>query len=217
MHLARGDLRAQGLIGAQQKLLSSLPASIEGARNLCAAEGAVGQQTTVFAGKGNSLRNALVDDRCADFRESVNICFTRAKISSLDRVIEETIRPVTVVLIVLGGIDSTLRSDRVGPACTVLVTEAFDVEALLAKGCRRRPSGETASDDDQLEFALVRGTDDLGVVLVGGPFAFQRTGRDVSFRGHLVTPLPRPKKRIEIGIETYPTKSTQAKMPAPVS
>jgi hypothetical protein len=92
LDLARGDLRAQGLIGAQQKLLSSLPASLEGARNLCAAEGAVASRPP-YAGK-ELLCNALVV--MIDDRESVNIRFTRAKIS-LDGVIEETIRTATVV------------------------------------------------------------------------------------------------------------------------
>ena len=113
LHLPRGDLRAKRLVGTKEKLLASLAAGIEGARDLRAAKGAVGQKTAVFAREGNPLRHALVDDRGADLGQAVDIRLARPKVTALDGVVEEAIDAVAVVLIVLRGVYSALRGDRV--------------------------------------------------------------------------------------------------------
>ena len=82
------------------------------------------------------MRHALIDDRGADLRQTVDIRLPRAEVSALDGVVEEPIDAVAVVLIILGCIDSPLCGDRVGAACTILITETFDIESLLAKRCR---------------------------------------------------------------------------------
>ena len=123
-------------------MLAGLAARIEGARNLRAAKGAIGQEPAVFARKRNPLRDALVDDRGADFCEPVNIRFARAEVAAFDGVVEKPINAVAVVLIVLRGVDSALRGDRVRAARAILIAETFDIESLLAKrgrGGRRRP------------------------------------------------------------------------------
>ena len=61
-HFAGRDLAGQCLVGAEQKLLTSLPAGIEGTRDLRPAERAIGEIAAVLASKGNPLRHALVDD-----------------------------------------------------------------------------------------------------------------------------------------------------------
>ena len=91
LDLPSGNLRAERLVGAKEKLLAGLPSGIEGPRDLRAAEGAVCQEATVLARKGNPLCNALVDDRGADFGQAVNIGFARPKVTALDGVVEETI------------------------------------------------------------------------------------------------------------------------------
>ena len=80
--------------------------------------------------------NALVDDRGADFGQSVNIGFARPKVTALDGVVEKAIDAVAVILIVLRGVYSALRSDRMRPARAILIAKTVDVEPLLAKRCR---------------------------------------------------------------------------------
>ena len=62
LHLFVVDGATQCGVGPKQKLLASLTAGVEGARNLCTTEGAVVEQTAIFTGKGHSLCHTLVDD-----------------------------------------------------------------------------------------------------------------------------------------------------------
>ena len=66
----------------------------------------------------------------------VDVRLSGSEVSPFDGVVEEPIDAVAVVLIVLGGVNSTLGGNRVRPARAVLVTETLDIESLLAK--RRR-------------------------------------------------------------------------------
>ena len=77
------DLAFERLIGAEQKLLAGLAARVEGARDLRAAEGAVGERAAVFAREGHALRDALVDDVDADLRQAIDVGFARAEVAAL--------------------------------------------------------------------------------------------------------------------------------------
>ena len=150
---AGGDLPAERLVGAEQKLLAGLAAGVKGSRNLRAAEGAIGEESAVFAREGHALRDALVDDGIDDFRETINVRFARAKIAAFDRVVEKPVNAVAVVLIIFGGIDPALGGDAVGAARAVLEAERFYVVAQLGQGGRGRPARQPGADDDDLEFA----------------------------------------------------------------
>ena len=113
-HTTATDLLFQRLIRAEQQLLAGLSARIESPRDLRTAERAVCQQPAVFSGERHSLRHALVDDVYAQLGEAVHVSFARAKIAALDGVVEEPINAVTIVLIILGGVDAALGSDAVG-------------------------------------------------------------------------------------------------------
>ena len=217
LDLASGNLGAHSLVGAEEKLLAGLTSSIEGSRNLRAAKGAVCKEPAIFAREGNPLRDTLVDDQRADFGKPVNICFAGSKIAALYGVVEKTIDAVAVVLIVFCGVYSALCGDRVRAARAVLVAKALDVEALFAQRCGGGRAGQAAAHDNKLVLSLIRGTDDFGVIFVGGPLFFEWTGRDVSVERHCTIPFPRPKKRTDTGIEIYPTNKTQANIGAPVS
>jgi hypothetical protein len=78
------DLAGQGAVGAEEELLAGLAAGVEGARNLRAAEGAVGEQAAVFAGEGHALRGALVDDVDRDFGEAVDVGLAGAVVAAFD-------------------------------------------------------------------------------------------------------------------------------------
>ena len=63
LHGAGGDLAAERLISAEQELLAGLAAGVKSARDLRAAERAVGEQPAVFARKRHALLDALIDDQ----------------------------------------------------------------------------------------------------------------------------------------------------------
>src|SRR5262245_28236397 len=136
------NLAAQCLIGAQQQLLSRLTARVECPRYLRPTEAAIIEQSPIFAREGDTLCHALVDDVHTDFGQPKNIGFTRAKISSFDRVIKEPINTVTVIAIVFRGIDPPLRGNRMRATRAVLKAETFDQIPELAESCSRRGSGQ---------------------------------------------------------------------------
>ena len=150
-HLAPGEqpdrlrvhLSHQRLVRAEQQLLAGLAARVERARDLRAAERSVVEQAAVFAGERHALRDALIDDVHAQLRQPVDVGFARAIVAALDRVVEQPIDAVAVVLIVLRGVDAALRGDAVRAARAVLDAEVQDVVAQLAerRGGRRRRRG----------------------------------------------------------------------------
>ena len=103
--------RLERLVRAEQQLLAGLAARVEGARDLRAAERAVGEQAAVLARERHALRHALVDDVDADLRQPVDVRLARAEVAALDRVVEQAVDAVAVVLIVLRGVDAALRGD----------------------------------------------------------------------------------------------------------
>ena len=135
-HGAGGDLPLQGLVRADQQLLAGLAPRVERPGDLHAAERAVVEQAAVLAGERDALGDALVDDVRADLGQPVDVGLAGAEVAALDRVVEQPVRRVAVVAVVLGGVDAALRRDRVGPARTVLITEALHLVAGLAQ-CRR--------------------------------------------------------------------------------
>ncbi len=173
------DLAAQRLIGAEEKLLARLPPRVKRARDLRAAEGAIGQQPAIFTGKGHALLDALVDDQIADFREPIDVRLPRAEVAALDCVVKEAEDAVAVVLIIFRGIDSALGGDAMSAARAVLVTEALHVVTELAQRCRGSAAGQAAAHDDYLKFPAIVRTDQAGVILMRRPFIGKRAGRDL--------------------------------------
>ena len=167
VHLDRAgrDLALEGLVGAEQQLLAGLAARVEGARHLGAAERAVVEQAAVLAGEGHALGDALVDDARADLGQAVDVGLAGAEVAALDRVVEEAVDGVAVVLVVLRGVDPALGGDGVRAPRGVLVAEGLDLVARLAEGRARRPAGETGADDDDGELAAVGRVDQRGVEL----------------------------------------------------
>ena len=160
LDLARRDLAHHRLVGAEQQLLAGLPARVERARDLRAAERAVVEQPAVLARERHALRRRLVDDLVRDLREPVDVGLARAEVAALDRVVEEPEDRVAVVAVVLGGVDPALRGDRVRPPRRVVEREDRDLVAELGErrgGARAREPG---ADDDDLEAPLVGRVDE---------------------------------------------------------
>ena len=124
LHGAGTDLTHQRLIGTEQQLLAGLAARVERPRDLRAAERAVVEQAAVFACERHALRDALVDDVDRHLRQPVDVRFARAVVAALDRVVEEAIDAVAVVLVVLRGVDAALGGDAVRAAGAVVNAEA---------------------------------------------------------------------------------------------
>src|SRR5882672_1327180 len=106
------DLLLEGLISAQQELLSSLASRVECPFDLHAAEGPIVQKPAVFSCKRHTLSDALIDDVDTDFRQTVDVGFTRAKIAPLDGVLERAGNAVAVIPVVLRSVYPSLGGDR---------------------------------------------------------------------------------------------------------
>ena len=76
----------------------------------------------------------------------------------------------TVVLVVLGCIDTTLSGNGVRAAGRILDAEVQYVKAHLAQRGGCRCTCQTGTHDDDVEFALIGGVDEFLVSLIVGPF-----------------------------------------------
>src|SRR5699024_1547800 len=164
MHLdgACGDLAFQGLVGTDEQLLPRLTWGVEGPGDLHTTEGTVVEQTTVLTRERHTLSHALVDDLDAGLGQAVHVRFAGAEVTALDGVVEQSVDAVTVVAVVLGGVDAALRGDGVRTPGAVLVAERNDVVAGLAQGRRGGGTGQPGADDDDGELAPVGRVDQIG-------------------------------------------------------
>ena len=219
LHRAGRDLAVQRSVGAEEELLPGLAASVESTGDLRAAEGAVVEQPAVVASERNALRDALVDDRGADFGQAVNVGFASAEVAALDRVVEQTINGVVVVLVVLRGVDTALRGDGVSAARAVGDAEHLHVEAQFAERRGGGSSAEAGADDDDFQFAFVRRADDFSFGLETRPFFGQGTGRDFRLQsgfGHVLNlyscdVLRTTVDAVTLGVVLYSERGNRAK------
>ena len=181
---AGGHLPHQGGVGPEQELLAGLAAGVEGPRDLGPAKGTVGQGPAVFPGKGHALGHALVDDGIGDLGQAVDIGLARAKIATLDGIVEQPEDGVPIVLIILGRVDPALGGDGMGPARTVLDAERFDGVAQLRQGGGGRGSGQTGADHQDLEFPLVGRADQFVAETAVVPFFGQGAIGDLGVETH---------------------------------
>src|SRR5205085_5331749 len=134
---------------------------VKGPRNLRAAERAIVQQPAVLSSERHALRHALVDNVHAHLRQAIDIGFARPKVSAFHRVVEEPVHAVAVVVIVLRGVDPALRGDGMRAPGRILEAETIYVVAQFSEASGRRTAGEAGTNDDDVVFALVGGTDQL--------------------------------------------------------
>src|SRR5437867_5922811 len=189
-HLAGGDLARQRLVGAEQQLLPRLAARVKGARYLDAAERAVGEQAAVLARERHALGDALVDDGGADLGQPIDVCFARAEVAALDRIVEQPEHGIAVVLVVLRRVDAALRRDRVRPPGSGLEAEARDGIPELGERRRRGRPREPGADDDDVVLDLVRRVDEPDLGAVALPFVGERAGGNLGpqLHGHRSQP-----------------------------
>jgi hypothetical protein len=118
----------------------------------------------------------MVDDAHAYLGKAVNIGLTGTEVASFNGIVEKTVNGVSVVLVVFGGVDSTLSRDGMRPTGGVLEAKSLHLVPQFTKGRRRRGTGKSGAYYDDFVFSLVGRVDELGLKLVAFPFAFQRTG-----------------------------------------
>ena len=124
------------------------------------------------------MLDALVDDQVTDFGQAIDIRFARTEIAAFDRVVEQTVNAVAVVLIIFGGVDSALRGDGVRAARRILKAKTFHAIAELAERGRGRSAGESAADDNDLKFSAIVRTDEPRMIAMALPFLGERAGRN---------------------------------------
>jgi hypothetical protein len=109
----------------------------------------------------------------------VDIGLAGPEVAAFDGVVEEAVDAVAIVAVVLGGVNPTLRGNRMGPARTVLEAEGFDLVAKLAERCGGRGARQTRPNDDYTELTLVGRIDQLHLLPVTAPLRSDRTGRNL--------------------------------------
>ena len=83
----------------------------------------------------------MIYNQITDFRETIDVRFSRTKIAAFDRIVKKTENAVAVVVVVLGRVDAALRRDRVRAPRRILEAEALDVVAKLSHGRGGGPAG----------------------------------------------------------------------------
>ena len=153
--LPAATCRIRAGIGTKQQLLTGLTTGIKGSGNLGSAKGAVGKGAAVFSGKRNPLGRTVIDDSVGNLSEPIHIGLAGPEIAALDGIVKKAKNRVTVVLIILGCIDSPLGGDGVGATGAVLDAKGFDIIAEFSQRGRCRSSGQTGTDDNDLILAPV--------------------------------------------------------------
>ena len=134
LHPTSSDHLVERRVGPEQELLSGLAPRVEGAGDLGTTERPVVEKTTVLAGEGHTLSRALVDDVDGHLGQAMNVGLASAVIAALDGVVEKSMHRVTVVLVVLRGVDAALRGHRMGAARRVVEHEVVHLVAQLGQG-----------------------------------------------------------------------------------
>ena len=123
--------------------------------------------------------DTLIDDRITHLGETINVRFAGAEIATLDRIVEKPVNAVAVVRVIFRGVNSPLGRNAVRPPRTVLVTERFNLVALLGEGRGSRATSQPGADDDDLEAAAIVRRDQLGIVLMPAPLLREGAMRDL--------------------------------------
>jgi hypothetical protein len=143
-------------VSSEEKLLTGLSTSIERTTYLSTTERSVIEVSAVLTSKRNTLGHHLIDNIVRDFGQAINVGFTRAIISALNRIVEKVFDRVTIVWIVLGCIDPTLSGNRVSTASSVLNTKRENVVTKFGQSSSGRATGKSSTYYDNGELSFVR-------------------------------------------------------------
>src|ERR1044072_333780 len=136
-------LALKSLVRSEQKLLSCLASRIKSSRNLSTSKRSIIEKSAVFARKGHTLRDALINYVHAELGQTIDIRFPRTKVAPFHRVIKETIDTVTIVTIILSRVDTSLSGNTVGASRAVVIAEAENVVTQLGERSGSGRAGQT--------------------------------------------------------------------------
>ena len=108
----------------------------------------------------------------------MDIAFTGTVVTTLDGVIKQAAHAVSVVLIIFGCIDPSLRGDTMCPAWTVMEGEAFDVVSEFTQRSGGCGTCETCTNDDDFETQFIIGGHQGHGGFIFFPFGIYRAGRN---------------------------------------
>src|ERR1700691_3495974 len=94
----------------------------------------MGQQSAVFAGEGNTLYGALVNNIDAQLGKAIDIGLARAEVAAFDGVVEKALDAVAVVLGIFGP-----RNSAPGPRCCGRAVDYPDSRRLSHYSPPRQP------------------------------------------------------------------------------
>src|SRR5699024_5631816 len=134
----------------------------------------------------------------ADLGKAVGVGLAGAVVPALLGVVEEAVGRVPVLLVVLRGVDTALRGDRVRAARGVLVAEGLHVVAGLAERGRGRATGQTGADDDDRELATVGRLDQTRAELALRPHLGHRTLGCLGVRDRVALGVVVPERVIHV-------------------
>src|ERR1700751_2252173 len=120
--------------------------------------------------------------------QPIDIGFTGAIVSALNRVFEKAQNAVAIVAVVLGGVNTPLGCDRVGPAWRIMIGKAMDVVALLAEGSGGGRTCQPCAHYDDGVFAAIRRVHQLHFVAALVPLLLNWTCGYPCFQ-HLCAPF----------------------------
>jgi|GEM_PF-2880652 len=169
LHRAGRDLALECLVSAEQQLLAGLAPGVERARQLCPTEAARVYEPPVLAGERHTLGDALIDDVDAELSEAVHVGLAGAEVAPFDRVVEEPVEAVAVVLVVLGRVDAALGGNAVGSPRAVLVAERLYVVTEFTQGRGGGAAGQAGAHHDHGVLSLVGRVHQLEIEAVGVP------------------------------------------------
>ena len=115
------------------------------------------------------------------FGQTVYVGFAGAVVAALDRIVKKTVYRVVVVLVVLGGVDASLRGDAVRAARGVADAEYLYVISEFAERSGCGCAAQSGTHYDNVEFSLIGGADHFDFSLMLAPFVGQRALRSFRF------------------------------------
>ena len=154
-YFSQSDLPVERRISTEQQLLTCLTSCIECAADLRSSKWSISQKATILASKWNPLCRALVDNVHADLSKPIHVGLPRPVVTTLHCIVEKPVHRVAVVLVILGGIDATLRGDWVGTTRAILIAEAFHVVSQFSQCSGRGGTGQATAHHDDFKFTLV--------------------------------------------------------------
>src|SRR5258708_1693023 len=112
----------------------------------------------------------MVDDIDTQLRQTINIGFARPVIPSFYCVVKEAVDAVSVILVILGRVDSALSRDAVCTSWGILKAKRKHVIAQLAHARGGRSSGQSRTDNNHGVLSLVGRIDQLHFKFAVVPF-----------------------------------------------